>query len=58
MRGSEIWFNEFPTYTTYRFDGVGMSPYSTICGGTTTPVIAAPGDVWFSNDGGMCHLKE
>ena len=44
---------------TYRFDGVGMKSYSTVCGPfSSTPVIAGPGDVWFANEGGMCHLQE
>lgn len=59
VRGNEVWFSEYPTNVTYRFDGVGMQPYSTVCGGLmSTPVIAGPGDVWFSNYGGMCHLQE
>lgn len=57
VRGDEVWFTTYPDYVTYRFDGAGMKPYSTVCGPfTSVPVIAAPGDIWFSSYGGMCHL--
>jgi hypothetical protein len=59
VRGDEVWFTTYPDYVTYRFDGAGMKPYSTVCGPfTSVPVIAAPGDIWFSTPGGMCHLTD